>query len=166
MAEVSSTQMILGLVIGIAVLIFLSMKTKVHTFIALIFAAMITGLIGGMNVSDVLNSIKTGFGNTLSSSGIIIGLGVMMGAILEKSGAAEQLAFSVIKFVGKKKEEWALGITGYIVSIPVFADSALVILTPLAKALSTNIRKKFETRKTTKMKKGWYIIWQDIKDIQ
>lgn len=137
MVEVSSTQMILGLVIGIAVLIFLSMKTKVHTFIALIFAAMITGLIGGMNVSDVLNSIKTGFGNTLSSSGIIIGLGVMMGAILEKSGAAEQLAFSVIKFVGKKKEEWALGITGYIVSIPVFADSALVILTPLAKALST-----------------------------
>ncbi|WP_122639002.1 GntP family permease [Romboutsia sp. Marseille-P6047] len=136
MTEVSSTQMILGLVIGIGVLIFLSMKTKVHTFLALIFAAMITGLIGGMDVSSVLSSITTGFGNTLSSTGIIIGLGVMMGAVLEKSGAAEQLAFSVIKLVGKKKEEWALGITGYIVSIPVFADSALVILTPLAKALS------------------------------
>ena len=136
MPEASSTQMILGLVIGIAVLIFLSMKTKVHTFLALIFAAMITGLIGGMDVSSVLSSITTGFGNTLSSTGIIIGLGVMMGAVLEKSGAAEQLAFSVIKLVGKKKEEWALGITGYIVSIPVFADSALVILTPLAKALS------------------------------
>lgn len=136
MTEVSSTQMILGLVIGIAVLIFLSMKTKVHTFLALIFAAMITGLIGGMDVSSVLSSITTGFGNTLSSTGIIIGLGVMMGAVLEKSGAAEQLAFSLIKLVGKRKEEWALGITGYIVSIPVFADSALVILTPLAKALS------------------------------
>lgn len=136
MAEVSSTQMILGLLIGIIVLIFLSMKTKVHTFLALIFASIITGLIGGMDVSSVLSSITTGFGNTLSSTGIIIGLGVMMGAVLEKSGAAEQLAFSLIKLVGKKKEEWALGITGYIVSIPVFADSALVILTPLAKALS------------------------------
>lgn len=133
---VSSSQMILGLAIGIAVLIFLSMKTKVHTFIALIIAALITGIFGGLEVSEVMASITKGFGNTLSSTGIIIGLGVMMGAVLEKSGAAEQIAFTIIKKIGKHKEEWALGITGYIVSIPVFSDSALVILTPIAKALS------------------------------
>ncbi|MDY3006685.1 gluconate:H+ symporter [Anaerococcus porci] len=133
---VSGTQMILGLAIGIAVLIFLSMKTKVHTFIALIFAALITGLVGGLGISEVMGSITKGFGNTLSSTGIIIGLGVMMGAVLEKSGAAEQIAFTIIRKIGKHKEEWALGITGYIVSIPVFSDSALVILTPIAKALS------------------------------
>lgn len=133
---VSSTQMILGLAIGIAVLIFLSMKTKVHTFIALIIAALITGVFGGLEVSEVIKSITKGFGNTLSSTGIIIGLGVMMGAVLEKSGAAEQIAFTIIKKIGKHREEWALGITGYIVSIPVFSDSALVILTPIAKALS------------------------------
>lgn len=131
-----STQMILGLVLGIAVLIYLSMKTKVHTFIALIIAALITGLIGGLGVEDVMSSITKGFGNTLSSTGIIIGLGIMMGVILEKSGAAEQIAFTFIKKIGKYKEEWALGLTGYIVSIPVFSDSALVILTPIAKALS------------------------------
>lgn len=133
---VSSTQMILGLAIGIAVLIFLSMKTKVHTFIALIIAALITGVFGGLEVTEVIKSITKGFGNTLSSTGIIIGLGVMMGAVLEKSGAAEQIAFTIIKKIGKHREEWALGITGYIVSIPVFSDSALVILTPIAKALS------------------------------
>lgn len=130
------TQMILGLALGIAVLIFLSMKTKVHTFIALIIAALITGLIGGLPVADVMKSITNGFGNTLRSTGIIIGLGVMMGVVLEKSGAAEQIAFTIIKKIGKHKEEWALGLTGYIVSIPVFSDSALVILTPIAKALS------------------------------
>ena len=133
---VSSSQMILGLAIGIAVLIILSMKTKVHTFIALIIAALITGIFGGLEVSEVMASITKGFGNTLSSTGIIIGLGVMMGSVLEKSGAAEQIAFTIIKKIGKHKEEWALGITGYIVSIPVFSDSALVILTPIAKALS------------------------------
>ena len=138
-----STRMMLGLAIGIAVMIILVMKTKIHTFIALLLAAMITGLIGGMPVVDtedtvgVITAIKNGFGNTLSSTGIIIGLGVMMGGILEVSGAAEQLAFTFIRLIGKRKEEWALAITGWVVSIPVFADSAIVIFAPLVKAMSS-----------------------------
>lgn len=142
-----ATRMILGLVLGVGVMIFLVMFTKIHTFMALLIASMITGIIGGMPISDVVGSdgkritglltaISQGFGNTLASTGIIIGLGVMMGGVLEKSGAAEQLAFSFIKIIGKKKEEWALGVTGLIVSIPVFADSALLIFTPLLKGMS------------------------------
>lgn len=112
-----STRMLLGLVIGIVLMIVLVMKTKVHTFIALLLAAVVTGVIGGMPIADVtgadgetvaglMTAIKDGFGNTLKSTGIIIGLGVMMGGILEKSGAAEKMAFSFIKAIGKKKEEW------------------------------------------------------------
>ena len=82
MEAVSSTQMLVGLAIGIGILIALSLKTKVHTFIALIIATIVTGLIGGMEVTVVMKSITTGFGNTLGSTGIIIGLGVMMGIIL------------------------------------------------------------------------------------
>ncbi|MBD3949094.1 GntP family permease [Tuanshanicoccus lijuaniae] len=133
---VSSTQMLVGLGIGIVLLLFLAMKTRVHIFVALIISSITTGLIGGLAFKDVISSITGGFGSTLGSTGIIIGLGVMMGAVLEKSGAAEQMAFSIIKLVGKGREEWALAITGYIVAIPVFADSGLVILTPLAKSLS------------------------------
>ena len=77
---------------------------------------MITGLIGGMPVVDmtdaagvtttgVITAIKDGFGNTLKSTGIVIGLGVMMGGILEVSGAAKQLAFTFIRVIGKRKEE-------------------------------------------------------------
>jgi len=146
--DVSATQMILGLVIGIAVMIFLVMKTKVHTFIALLLAALIAGLIGGMPINNITNAdgttttgvisaITAGFGNTLASTGIIIGLGVMMGGILEKSGAAEQLAFTFIKKLGQKHTEWALAITGWFVAIPVFADSAIVIFAPLVKAMSS-----------------------------
>ncbi len=142
-----STRMLLGLVIGIVLMIVLVMKTKVHTFIALLLAAVVTGVIGGMPIADVagadgetaaglMTAIKDGFGNTLKSTGIIIGLGVMMGGILEKSGAAEKMAFSFIKAIGKKKEEWALAITGWFISIPVFADSAIVIFAPLCKAMS------------------------------
>ncbi len=134
--EVSGTQMILGLILGVAILILLVLKTKVHAFIALIIAASITGIVGGMNPSDVVNEITTGFGSTLGSIGIVIGFGVMMGRLLEVSGAAEKLAYTLIKKLGKKKEEWAMAAAGYIVSIPIFVDSAFVILNPLVKALS------------------------------
>jgi gluconate:H+ symporter, GntP family len=60
----------------------------------------------------------------------------MMGRILEVSGAAEQIAYSCIKWLGKRREEWAMAITGYVISIPIFADSAFVILYPVAKALA------------------------------
>lgn len=146
-----SIRMMLGLIIGIVVMIILVSRTKVHTFIALLAACVISGVIGGMplvnvtetladgttnTITGIVTAIKDGFGNTLKSTGIIIGLGVMMGGILEKSGAAEQMAYSFIKAVGKKKEEWALAITGWFIAIPVFADSAIVIFAPLCKAIS------------------------------
>lgn len=130
------TRMLLSLFLGIIVMILLVVKTRTHTFIALLLASLIAGLTGGMLPAEVIGAIKDGFGNTLKSTGIIIGLGVMMGGILEKTGAAERLAYTFIKIIGKGKEEWALGITGWIVSIPVFADSAIVIFAPLCKALS------------------------------
>lgn len=134
--EVSGVQMIIGLIIGIALLIFFVLKTKIHAFLALLIAASITGIIGGMRPTDVVSTITSGFGSTLASIGIIIGLGVMMGRILEVSGAAEKLAYTLVKKLGKKKEEWAMAVAGYIVAIPIFVDSAFVILQPLVKALS------------------------------
>lgn len=138
-------QMILGLVLGIALLVILILKTKVHTFLALIIAAVVTGLVGGMPSNAVIDSIKAGFGGTLSSIGIIIGFGVMMGQLFEASGAAERMAGTFIKLLGKKREEWALAITGFIVSIPVFCDSGFVILSPLAKAISRRTKRSVIT---------------------
>lgn len=127
---------IIGLAVAVFVLIFLSLRTKVHPLIAMIIAACIAGLTGGMSVAGTVDAITKGFGSTLGTIGIIIGLGVMMGRILEVSGAAEQIAYSFIKWLGNRREEWALAMTGYLVSIPIFADSAFVILFPIAKALS------------------------------
>ena len=134
-------QMLLGLVIGVFLLIILVLKTKIHTFLALIICSAVTGIVGGMLPSEAVSAITTGFGSTLSSIGIIIGFGVMMGRILEVSGAAERMAYTFIKRLGHHKEEWALAITGFIVSIPIFADSGFVILTPLVKSISRKTRK-------------------------
>ncbi|MGY4675259.1 GntT/GntP/DsdX family permease [Ursidibacter arcticus] len=136
---------IIGLLVAVFVLVVLVLRTRVHAFIAMLIASAIAGLIGGMSVDNTLGAITKGFGGTLGGIGIVIGLGVMMGSILEVSGAAEKMAYSFIKFFGKKKEEWALAITGYVVSIPIFVDSAFVILYPVAKALAKNGKRSLLT---------------------
>lgn len=136
---------IIGLLVAVFVLVILVLRTRVHAFIAMLIASAIAGLIGGMSVDSTLGAITKGFGGTLGGIGIVIGLGVMMGSILEVSGAAEKMAYSFIKFLGKKKEEWALAITGYVVSIPIFVDSAFVILYPVAKALAKNGKRSLLT---------------------
>ncbi|AOY76288.1 GntP family permease [Clostridium formicaceticum] len=138
---VSGGQMVLGLVLGIILLLTLILKTKVHAFLALIISASVTGLVGGMPANGVTGSITRGFGNTLGSIGIIIGFGVMMGQLFEASGAAERMARTFIKVLGKKREELAMAITGFIVSIPIFCDSGFVILSPLVKAISRRTKK-------------------------
>lgn len=138
---VSGPQILIGLGLGITLLIFMMLKTKMHPFLAMIISASITGLVGGMPAGDVVNSITTGFGNTLGSIGIIIGFGVMMGEIFEVSGAAKKMAQIFVEKLGKGREELALAITGFLVSIPIFCDSGFVILSPLAKSISRNTKK-------------------------
>ncbi|WP_313580235.1 GntP family permease [Lacrimispora sp.] len=147
----SGERMMIALLIGIVILIFLVLKTKIHAFLALIMASLIIGVAGGMPLVNItlengktfgiVNSITTGFGGTLGSIGIIIGFGVMMGQIFERTGAAKRMAQTFLKLFGKKREEEALALTGFLVSIPIFCDSGFVILAPIAKAISRVTKK-------------------------
>ena len=152
----SGERMLIGLAIGIAVLIFLVLKTKVQAFLALIICTIIVGVVGGMPLANItievdgvektfgiLNSITSGFGGTLGSIGIIIGFGVMMGQIFEVTGAAKRMAYTFLRRFGKKREEEALALTGFLVSIPIFCDSGFVVLAPIAKAISRATKKSF-----------------------
>ena len=82
----------------------------------MIISSIIAGLIGGLPADSVINAVKQGFGGTVGGIGIIIGFGVMMGAIFEVSGAAKRMALTFIKMMGKGREEIAMLITGFIVS--------------------------------------------------
>jgi gluconate:H+ symporter, GntP family len=144
-AAASAFSLILGLVLGIAALLFLVLKTRNHAVTALVVAGSIAGLIGGMKPVAVINSLTKGFGSTLATIGLVIGFGVMMGRLLEVSGAAERIALSFVKWLGEKRVEWALVFTGYIVSIPIFCDSGFVILSPLVKAFAKTTKKSVVT---------------------
>lgn len=87
---------IIGLIVAVFVLVWLVLRTRVHALIAMLAAACIAGLLGGMGIDKTLSVITSGFGTTLGSIGLVIGLGVMMGRLLEVSGAAERIAWSFI----------------------------------------------------------------------
>ncbi len=123
------------LLISIAFIILGTTKLKMHPFIVLLFASYITGAMGGLPIDKIASVIATGFGNIMAYIGIVIVLGTIIGVILEKSNAAIKLAEIVLKVVGKRYPALAMSIIGYIVSIPVFCDSAFVILSSLKNSL-------------------------------
>lgn len=127
---------ILFLLFSVVVIIVLTTRLRIHPFLALFIVSIIYGLGVGMPYSDIIISINDGFGNTLGKIGLIIFLGVIIGAFLENTGGAYSIAEKVLKLIGSKRVPSAMGIIGYIVSIPVFADSGFLLLHPLNKGLS------------------------------
>jgi GntP family gluconate:H+ symporter len=127
---------VLYLIISVLLIVFMTSKLKVHPFIVLLLVAILYGIVTGMPLNQIIESVNKGFGNTLGGIGMIIILGVIIGAFLENSGGAYALAEKVLQFTGKKRIPGAMGLIGWFVSIPVFADSGFMLLSPLNKSLS------------------------------
>lgn len=125
-----------ALIFSIIFLIVGIVKLKIHPFFVLLFAAMGYGFLTGMNIDLIIESINVGFGDILGKIGLLILFGVSMGTILEKSGGALVIATGILKAIGQKSIHLAMMITGYVLSIPIFADSALLMVNPLNKVLS------------------------------
>ena len=131
---------ILGLVLSVVVLVLCTVKLKIHPFFALIATTVTFAVVSGMGMEEMLSAFTSGMGGTVADIGLVIALGTVTGALLEKSGAAETMAKTILKITGEKHAALGLAITGYFVSIPVFCDSAFVLLSPIAKRLSKDTR--------------------------
>lgn len=123
------------LFISVLFIILGTTRLKLHPFIVLLLASYLAGALAGLPVGNIAVTISRGFGDIMAYIGIVIVLGTIIGTILEKSNAAIKLAELVLKLVGKRFPGLAMSIIGYIVSIPVFCDSAYVILSSLKKSL-------------------------------
>ncbi len=128
--------LIILLLVAIIFIVISTTKFKLHPFLALLFAAIGFGLFSGMPLGEIITSVNNGFGNTVGSIGIVIVLGCIIGTFLEESGGAYIMARSMMRLAGEKRVPLVMLVLGYFISIPVFADSGFVILTPLNKALS------------------------------
>jgi len=118
------------IVLAIGLQIFLTYK-KVSPFLSLLIVALLAGLAFGMSPDTLLKAVKTGVGATLGDVLLIICLGAILGKILELSGAASQIANTLIRSFGKKNIQWAVLLTGFFVGIPLFYNAGFIILVPL-----------------------------------
>lgn len=129
-------KLVLVALAGILLLLFLVIRLRMAAFVALLLVSVLVGLGAELAPAEIINSIKTGMGGTLGFVAIVVGLGAILGQLLEASGGIENIAQTIIKKFGDSRTQWALGVVGFVVAIPVFFDVAFIILVPLVYGLA------------------------------
>ena len=141
------------MVISLVAIILLITKVKINPVYAMLVGAIGAGVAFGIPLDNtplvdaagvplgrmqpgVIQTVITGFGNTIGNIGIVILLGTTIGVILEQTGGALVLANTILKWIGQKRASLAMALSGYLVSIPVFSDTAIVIMAPVARTVS------------------------------
>lgn len=129
------------LLVFLFILILSISKWKIHPFIALILTAIALGITLGLGGENTVSVVLEGFSKTLKWIAVIIIIGAFIGEVLRETGGAFRISNRIVKWVGQKKLPWAMGFTGYIVSIPVFVDVAYILLQPVVESLSFKSKK-------------------------
>ncbi|MCO6009880.1 GntP family permease [Actinoallomurus purpureus] len=126
---------------GIAALLLLVIKIRLHAVLALLIVSVGVAMAAGMPVKDIPDVLAGGFGDTLGSVAIIITLGAMLGRMLEMANGAEVLSRAMIRRFGEDRAPLAMGVTALIFGIPMFVDAAWIVLLPLMFAVTRTSRK-------------------------
>jgi len=123
-------------VLAVLLLLMLVIRLKVHAFISLLLVSAFVGLGTGMPFQELLKNIQEGMGDILGYIAIVVGVGAILGKMLEVSGGTATLANRIIGTFGEKRAAWALNITGFVIAIPVFLEVGFIILVPVIYALA------------------------------
>lgn len=123
--------LIFTMIVAIILLLVMIMKFKVHAFVALIIVSLLTALATGISVDKILPTLLGGFGSTLASVALLVGLGAMIGRLLEITGGAKVLADTLINKFGEKRAPFALGVASLLFGFPIFFDAGLVVMLPI-----------------------------------
>jgi len=135
---VDSSWLVSVTVFGILLLLFLVIRLRLAAFVALLLVSVLVGLGTNMPGTEIVNSIRNGMGGTLGFVAVVVGLGAILGQLLEASGGIQCVAQTIISKLGADRAQWGLGLTGFVIAIPVFFDVALIILIPLVYGLAQN----------------------------
>lgn len=127
---------LLVFLVAVAFIVWGTAYRNLNPFFVLLLAAFGTGLLAGLPPTQLIEAVKTGFGDTMSKIGILILLGTVLGVLMEKTGATISLANFILNKVGRKNAPLANSLTGFTVGLPIFCDSGFIILSGLNKALT------------------------------
>lgn len=126
------------------ILIFVMIRKRFDTTLFLIVGAMISGILAGLPLTDMLSIIKSGFGSVLSQIGLLLLFGMIFSEYLEASGGIACLAGFIAKKTSPKGSIYAMYAFGYVVSIPVNYTAALTMISPLTRKLAVDTKQPIQ----------------------
>ncbi|MFR9159261.1 MAG: GntP family permease [Ruthenibacterium lactatiformans] len=124
------------LIAAIIILTVLTLKFKMHPVMVLFITATFCGIASGKSLVDTFSSITSYFGSTLGSIGVMIIFGAVIAAGISDTGAATSMVNFFIRLFKGKRLELAPALTGFIMSIPVFGDIAIILNAPISAILA------------------------------
>jgi GntP family gluconate:H+ symporter len=125
------TQLLIVAAIGIAVIVLLIVKAKLHPFLALILGSAFVGLASGVDLPKVITNFEDGVGGVLKEVGLLIALGAMLGKLLADSGGANRVVDTLLSKVRGNVVPWAMALVAVIIGLPMFFEIGLVLLLPV-----------------------------------
>jgi GntP family gluconate:H+ symporter len=126
-----TTPLLLIAVGAVALLLVLIMRFKLHAFVALVLVSLLTAIATGLPVGEVVDILLEGFGSTLAEVALLVGLGAMLGKLLEVTGGAQVLADALVGRFGERRAPLALGVASLLFGFPIFFDAGFVIFLPI-----------------------------------
>jgi len=127
----SNGQLLLAVLLSIGAIVLLITKLKLHPFLALTLGSGLLAAVAGAPFDKLLASFSTGFGATVASVGLLIGLGAMLGKLLADSGGANTIADTVLARTGPKLLPWAMALIAAVLGLPLFFEVGVVLLVPI-----------------------------------
>lgn len=146
---------------GVVFVILSIVKLRLHPFLGLILGAVLVGLItpdlpeltkaggfwsdnpGASHFTQSINWAMAGFGTLVGKIGFVIAMAAMIGMCMMESGAADKIVRRLMDALGESRAAWAMLISGFVLSIPVFFDTVFFLLIPLARALALRTGKNY-----------------------
>ncbi|MFF3606235.1 gluconate:H+ symporter [Streptomyces sp. NPDC002463] len=126
-----NAQLGIAVLAGIAVIVLLITKFKLHAFLALTIGSLALGAFAGAPLADTIKSFSTGLGNTVAGVGVLIALGAILGKLLADSGGADQIVDTILAKTGKKAMPWAMVLIASVIGLPLFFEVGIVLLIPV-----------------------------------
>jgi GntP family gluconate:H+ symporter len=127
----SGARLVAAALIGIALIVLLITRFKLHPFLGLTIGSLVVAAIAGLPVAAAVASYTKGFGDTAAGVGTLIALGAMFGKLLADSGGADQIVDTIIGRSSTRTLPWAMALVGALIGLPMFFEIGLVLLMPV-----------------------------------
>ncbi|MFM9447706.1 gluconate:H+ symporter [Streptomyces acidiscabies] len=124
-------QLGIAVLAGIAVIVLLITKFKLHAFLSLTIGTLALGAFAGAPLDKAIASFSTGLGSTVAGVGVLIALGAILGKLLADSGGADQIVDTILAKANGRTMPWAMVLIASVIGLPLFFEVGVVLLIPV-----------------------------------